>query len=175
MHRSGCDSAPPREANAHAHSDDKSIIYTLTGTLSGTLTDAAGVSVSFTDATFRWWVAGDTTSVSSVLGLAPGPVFEVPARSDTIRIGHEVLTPTIPTVFAVAAVPAPDPFGIAGFSDVTTNKGLAWQSPALANYDSISAVAVLPVAFDNAGTLPTNGGDLTITAASALQFSAVIY
>jgi len=86
-----------------------------------------------------------------------------------------VLRPTIPTVFAAATVPAPDPFGIAGFSDITTNKGLAWQSPELAGYDGVSAVAALPVAFDNAGPLPTNRGDLTITAASGLHFSAVTH
>jgi hypothetical protein len=35
-----------------------------------------------------------------------------------------------------------------------------------------SAVAALPLTFDNAGSLPTSAGDLTITAASALRFSA---
>jgi hypothetical protein len=113
--------------------------------------------------------------MTSLLGLAPAPVFEVPARKDMITIGDQLLVPTIPTVFASATVPAPEPFGIAGFSDVTTNKGLAWQSPALAGYEGVSAVAALPVAFDNAGPLPTNAGDLTITAASGLYFSAITF
>jgi hypothetical protein len=52
---------------------------------------------------------------------------------------------------------------------------LAWQSPALAGYEGVSAVAALPVAFDNAGPLPTNAGDLTITAASGLYFSAITF
>jgi hypothetical protein len=33
----------------------------------------------------------------------------------------------------------------------------------------------LPVTSDNAGSLPTNAGDLTITAASSLHFSAATY
>jgi len=69
-------------------------------------------------------------------------------------------------------VPAPDPFGIAGFTDAATNQGLAWQAPELAGYDGISPVCAVPVMFDNAGPLPTSGGDLAITGASDLRFSA---
>ena len=171
MHRTepGC-AAPTAHGHNHAHAER--ITYTLTGTLTGTLTDGAGDTVTFTDAAFRWQVIGNTTTGTSVLGLAPVPVFEVPAHKDTIKIGDEVLSPTIPTVFATATVPAPVPFGISGFSDVTTNKGLAWQSPALAGYAGTFAIKALPVTFDNAGSLPTNAGDLTITAASSLHFSA---
>jgi hypothetical protein len=173
MHRTECGAAPTADAAAHAQ--DERIIYTLTGTLTGTLTDAAGDIVTFTDAAFRWRVVGDARTGTSLLGLAPGPVFELPARTDKITIGDEVLSPTIPTVFASATVPAPEPFGIAGFSDVTTNRGLSWQSPALAGYDGTSTIKALPVTFDNAGSLPTNAGDLTITAASSLHFSAATY
>jgi hypothetical protein len=171
------DAAAHTHAHAHGHhrAHAEPIVYTLTGILSGTLTDDAGASVTFTDATFSWQVVGDRASMTSLLGLAPAPVFEVPARKDMITIGDQLLVPTIPTVFASATVPAPEPFGIAGFSDVTTNKGLAWQSPALAGYEGVSAVAALPVAFDNAGPLPTNAGDLTITAASGLYFSAITF
>jgi hypothetical protein len=151
------------------------IVYTVTGTLSGTLTDSAGDSTAFTNATFCWKLIGNAASLASLLGLAPGPVFEVPARTDIIRIGDHVLTPTIPTVFAAASVPAPVPFGIAGFSDVKTQEGLAWQSPALAGYDGVSALAPLSVTFDHAGPLPTNAGTLSITTASDLHFSAMLY
>jgi hypothetical protein len=111
-------------------------------------------------------VIGDTAAGTSVLGLAPVPVFELPAHKDTIRIGDDVLSPTIPTVFATATVPAPEPFGISGFSDITTNKGLSWQSSALAGYDGTSALSNLSVTFDAAGSLPTTAGNLTITATS---------
>jgi hypothetical protein len=158
--------------NGHGHAAP--IVYTVTGTLSGTLTDAAHGSVNFTDAVFRWRVVGDTTNIHPVLGLAPVPVFEVPARLDTLRINDMTLKPAIPTVFAAATVPAPDPFGIGGFSDVTTNQGLAWRSPALAGYTGGSPVADLAVAFDNAGPLPTNRGELNITSATDLHFSAVV-
>jgi hypothetical protein len=177
MHRTACGAASKPDVAAHGHGHGRAhadrITYTLTGTLTGTLTDSSGTSVTFTDAAFRWQVIGDTTTGASVLGLAPVPVFELPARKDTITIGDEVLSPTILTVFATATVPAPIPFGISGFSDVTTNQGLAWQSPALAGYDGTSALSALPVTFDNAGSLPTTAGDLTITATSALQFSVV--
>ena len=126
------DHAPQGLGGEHGHGHGEPIIYTVTGSLTGTLTNANGGSVSFTDAIFRWRVVGDTASVHPVLGLAPVPVFEVPAREDTLRIDDMVLKPTIPTVFAAATVPAPDPFGIGGFSDVSTNQGLAWRSPALA-------------------------------------------
>jgi hypothetical protein len=175
MRPTECDNDSATKANGHVHGHGEPIIYTLTGTLTGTLTDSAADSVTFTGAAFRWRVVGDTASVASLLGLAPVPAFEVPARADTIKIGDQMLRPTIATVFAAATVPAPDPFGIAGFSDVTTNKGLAWQSPELAGYDGVSAVAALPVTFDNAGPLPTNRGDLRITAASDLHFSAVTH
>jgi hypothetical protein len=158
-------------AHAGAHGNGEPIIYsvtgTLSGTLSGTLTEADGSSVTFTDASFSWRLVGNTASLETVLGIAPGPAFEVPALKDTIKIGDHTLSPTIPTVFATASVPAPDPFGIAGFSDAATNQGLA-------NYDGISPVCALPVTFDNAGPLPTTGGELAITGASNLHFSAVV-
>lgn len=171
MHSNGHEEAA--NAEVCGHDQGQPIIYSVIGRLSGTLTEADGNTITFTDAPFRWRVVGDSASLTSLLGLAPGPVFEVPAIKDTIKIGCLELTPTIETVFAAASVPAPVPFGIAGFSDVTTNQGLAWQSPSLAGYDGISPISRLPVAFDNAGPLPTCGGELTITSASHLLFSAV--
>jgi hypothetical protein len=95
MHRTryGAASKPDGAAHGHGHANAGRITYTLTGTLTGTLTDSSGASVTFTDAAFRWQVIGDTTTGTSVLGLAPVPVFELPARKDTIKIGDEVLSP----------------------------------------------------------------------------------
>jgi hypothetical protein len=185
MPSTDCGAAPTTNDTGHAHGHHDHdhhadhhadrITYTLTGRLSGTLAKSDGTSVTYTNTAFHWRVIGDTTTGTSVLGLAPVPVFEVPAQKDTIKIGDQVLSPIIPTVFATATVPAPEPFGISGFSDVTTNQGLAWQAPALADYDGISAIADLPVTFDNAGLLPTSAGDLTITAAIDLHFSAATF
>ncbi|CAH2601343.1 conserved protein of unknown function [Rhodovastum atsumiense] len=165
MNRAGGNAAPATHGG--------SITYTLTGNLTGTLQDHAGHTITFAHTPFRWDVVGDIRSGTSLLGLAPVPVFEVPARSDRIAIGHRDLSPTIPTVFAVATVPGAHPFGIAGFSERATNHGLAWRSPRLAGYDGVSAIPSLPVSFDNAASLPTNGGDLRITTASDLHFRAV--
>src|SRR3954452_10507519 len=74
-------------AHADAHGNGEPIIYSLTGTLSGTLTETDGSSVTFTDASFCWRLVGNTASLATVLGIAPGPVFEVPALKDTIKIG----------------------------------------------------------------------------------------
>ena len=106
MHRTepGC-AGPTAHGHGHNHAHAERITYTLTGTLTGTLTDGAGDTVTFTDAAFRWQVIGDTTTGTSVLGLAPVPVFEVPPHKDMIKIGDQVLSPTIPTVFATATVP----------------------------------------------------------------------
>lgn len=169
MYRAQCDTSAGSDAQAPGNGEP--IVYSLTGRLSGTLTDAAGSTTTFTDATFHWRLVGNTASLQTVLGIAPGPAFEVPAVKDTIKIGGLSLSPTIPTVFAAATVPAPDPFGIAGFSDPTTSQGLAWQSPVLASYDGTGPVHWLPVTFDNAGPLPASGGELTITSASDLHFS----
>ena len=172
MHEAGHHNAPKPETDGHGNGEP--IIYTVKGTLNGTLTEPDGCTINFTDATFSWRLVGNTASLATVLGLSPVPTFEVPAEKDTLRVGDRTLTPTIPTVFAAATVPAPQPFGIAGFSDAATSQGLAWRSAALANYDGISPVHGLAVGFDNAGPLPTNRGELSITGASDLHFSAVV-
>jgi hypothetical protein len=172
MHEAGHHTAPKPETDGHGNGEP--IIYTVKGTLTGTLTEPDGCTITFSDAAFSWRLVGNTANLDTVLGLSPVPTFEVPAEKDTIRIGSQTLTPTIPTVFAAATVPAPQPFGIAGFSDAATAQGLAWRSPALADYDGISPVHGLAVAFDNAGPLPANRGELSITGASDLRFSAVV-
>jgi hypothetical protein len=142
----------------------------LTGDLTGTLT-SGGSSTTFTNAAFLWQVVGDTNSKTTILGPPAGPA--IPAITDTITIGATVVSPTIPTFFAWASVAAGVPFGIAGFADTTTLHGLAWTSTALFGYDGVTNIGPLPVNFDAAGPLPTDGGSLVITAASALVFTAV--
>jgi len=146
------------------------IFYTLTGDLTGTLT-SGGSSITFTNTAFLWQVVGDTNNLTTIPGPPAGPA--IPAITDTITIGATVLSPTIPTFFAWAAVPAFPPFGIAGFADGTTLQGLAWNAPALFTYNGVTDFGPLSVNFEAAGPLPTDGGSLDITGASSLVFTAV--
>jgi len=75
MHKADRHGAPHGHADAHGNGEP--IIYSLTGRLNGTLTEADGSSVAFTDASFSWRLVGNTASLATVLGIAPGPAFEV--------------------------------------------------------------------------------------------------
>jgi hypothetical protein len=120
-------------------------------------------------------LTGDTAQVVTI-GTHGGPTTEVPAITDTIALDNTVLVPSIPTVFAVASVPAipnAGAFAVAGFVDMTALMGLAWRSPALYGYDGITSVGPLAVNFDNSGPLPTDGGVFSISGANGLVFDAV--
>ena len=150
------------------------VVYDLTGNLTGTLTDAVGTT-TFTDSPFNWLVIGNTgQATTSIIGGFP--ILEVPALADTIGIGGLTLVPTIQTYFALAHVPAgPSSFGIAGFSDVTTNNnGIAWKAAALFGYDGLTTFGPIAVTFDIAAPLPTDAGSLVISGASGLSFSAEV-
>ena len=101
---------------------------------------------------------------------------EINADTDTLTLGTTVLTPAVPTVFARASLPAgrfgPVAVGIGGFTDVSTDHGISRDSPALMGYDGTSFGPVA-VSLFNAAVLPTDAGDLTISSASDLVFSAV--
>ena len=149
--------------------------YTVAGSLTDFLTDAQGASRGrFVNAAFTWQVTADTAQ-ASVIDTHGGQTTEVPAIVDTIGIGGMVLSATIPTAFAVGSVPpspVAGPFAVAWFVDTTALLGLAWRSAPLFGYDGTSSIGPVAVTFDNAGPLPTDGGRLSIGAASELASRA---
>lgn len=149
------------------------ITYTLTGDLTGTLTDPSSGVITFTDQAFEWQVTGDTALVTSIVGPPPGPA--IAAETDTLTIGATVLTPAVQTYFAWASIPSPPfpaPTGIGGFSDTTTSQGIAWDASSLFGYDGVSSLGPLAVSFEIFGPLPTDAGTLDVTSASGLVFTA---
>ena len=75
------------------------ITYILTGTLSGTLTDANAAVTPITNQSFVWTLEADTENALHI--VQPPPPFPiavtvVPAAADVIEIGTTMLTPTIP-------------------------------------------------------------------------------
>lgn len=159
-----------------ASSSASPITYRLTGDLTATL-QSGPVTTDFVGAPFVWTVTSDTGLETTVLTHG-GPTPEFPALTDVLKVGAESLVPSIPTVFAVASVPAipPNPaFGIGGFVDSTALMGLAWHADALFGYAGTGSIGPLPVVLDNAGPLPTAAGTLTISALTDnLRFSAVV-
>jgi len=149
--------------------------YTVTGFLSAILIQGAGPP-PFINAPFTWQVTGDTTSEFVDNTIDPVPDYFIPALSDTLTLGGVDLTPTIPTYFAWASVPAGPAasYGIVGFANRLTTQGIAWASADLFGYDGESAVTGVAVTLPHPGGLPTSGGVLVISGGSAMTFSASV-
>lgn len=156
------------------------VTYTLSGTMSAVLENAAGTAVGqITDQSFTWTVTANTASFSSITTHG-GTTLETPAITDTITIGTTRYSPSGPTVFAFEAFPATPgfssvPLGIGGFVDPTALLGIAWHAQGLFTYDPRTFLDPYPVVFDNAGALPlTTGTSLMVNSAAGLLFSATV-
>lgn len=134
------------------------IAYTLTGLLSGSLGAAA-----FTDSPFTWTLTANTGAQLTLPGSGAPALL---ASGDALDIGGlGALTPNEPFSAAEAA-------SSFGFVSTGSGQGLSWTSDALATSTLGSAIDPLSVTFAAAEPIDTIEGQLSITGASNLTFSA---
>jgi PEP-CTERM motif len=140
-----------------------SIVYTMTGTLSGSLNGHA-----FSDAAFTIVLDGNTSNITDDAGVLLNQ-----ATSDTISIAGFTTTDFTQPVDAVA-IPS---FAFAGVGDFATTSGIAIDNASLATWNLATAFGPVEQtggAYAAEGTIETGLGALVITGAENVSFSSTL-
>jgi hypothetical protein len=140
-----------------------SIVYTMTGTLTGSLNGHA-----FSDAAFTIVLDGNTSNITDDSGVLLNQ-----ATSDTISIAGFTTTDFTQPVDAVA-IPS---FGFAGVGDFATTSGILIDNAAFDSWNLANAsgpVEQTGAAYAAEGTIETALGALVISGAENVSFSSSV-